>query len=57
VVTLTVDHDHRCCPGPVSCGACVSGLLCTPCNLAAGHVSDSADRAEGLARYLRATRV
>src|SRR6202034_170241 len=34
----SVDHDHGCCPSSDkkerTCGKCVRGLLCTPCNLA-----------------------
>jgi hypothetical protein len=29
---VVVDHDHACCPGPKSCGACVRGLVCHFCN-------------------------
>lgn len=37
---LSVDHDHSCCPGPVSCGQCVRGLLCSPCNVYVGRLGD-----------------
>ena len=51
---LNVDHDHSCCSGIRTCGNCVRGLLCTPCNLAIGAMRDSANRLILAARYIRA---
>lgn len=38
---LAVDHDHACCPGVTSCGSCVRGLLCVPCNAGIGFLGES----------------
>lgn len=50
---LAVDHDHQCCPGPTSCGGCVRGLLCGPCNDVLAHARDQVDYFHRAARYLR----
>lgn len=50
-----VDHDHSCCLGNKSCGACVRGVLCHPCNVALGQVNDSIERLEQMIRYLKNT--
>lgn len=50
---LSVDHDHGCCPGSVSCGRCVRGLLCKPCNRdVLGHLRDDVDSLRRAAEYL-----
>jgi hypothetical protein len=38
---LSVDHDHKCCSGRTSCGRCVRGLLCRPCNTLLGRARDA----------------
>lgn len=49
--TLTVDHDHRCCPGSFSCGLCVRGFLCQSCNLAIGLLQDNRDFVSNAVSY------
>jgi hypothetical protein len=48
-----VDHDHNCCPGEGSCGNCVRGLLCGPCNKLLGFAKDRVMILERAAAYLR----
>lgn len=49
---LSVDHDHKCCNASVSCGYCVRGLLCRPCNDLLGHCRDSWEMLARAIRYL-----
>lgn len=50
---LAVDHDHSCCPGQITCGRCIRGLLCSSCNLHFGAIGDSLTHIEAMAAYLR----
>lgn len=50
---LAVDHDHTCCPGPTSCGRCVRGLLCDPCNREMAHARDDPEHFRRAIAYLR----
>lgn len=49
-----VDHDHDCCPGSKTCGRCIRGILCSPCNLQLGVMGDTKDKImENVERFLR----
>lgn len=50
---LCVDHDHRCCPGKFSCGQCIRGLICQPCNSGIGFLKDDLAIVKSAARYMR----
>lgn len=49
---LSVDHDHACCDLPTSCGECVRGLLCSPCNKYLGYIRDEIAAAQRMVEYL-----
>lgn len=49
---LSVDHDHRCCPGKKSCGNCVRKLLCANCNFGIGSLKDNPALLRAAAEYL-----
>lgn len=55
VKRLAVDHDHGCCPGELSCGKCVRGLLCNSCNRLLGMALDDPGRLRAAIAYLETT--
>lgn len=49
---FVVEHDHSCCPGQRSCGKCIRGLTCHPCNRLLGQAKDNPDTLIKAAAYL-----
>lgn len=50
---LVIDHDHSCCKSHRnSCGECVRGVLCSPCNTGIGHLKESVDNLLAAVSYL-----
>jgi hypothetical protein len=52
IKTFCVDHSHNCCSGKKSCGKCIRGLLCVPCNLILGYAKDKVQTLKNLITYL-----
>ena len=52
-----VDHDHNCCPVGGSCGVCVRGLLCGPCNKGIGLLKDDPQLLRQAVLYLEGMEV
>ncbi len=46
-----IDHDHACCEKG-SCGKCVRGLLCSPCNVGIARFRDNPERLRRAIAYL-----
>lgn len=51
-MNLSVDHDHRCCKGSVSCGNCVRHLLCWHCNTMLGKIEMKPKLSQLMAHYI-----
>jgi len=52
-----VDHDHACCPVGRSgtrrtCGKCVRGILCDPCNVGIAKLKDNPEIMASAIKYL-----
>ena len=53
-VSLSIDHDHSCCPEKgSSCGKCTRGLLCYTCNMGVGFFQDDIGLLSSAIQYLK----
>lgn len=51
--SLSVDHDHKCCPGVRSCGDCVRALLCSRCNTGLGQFGNDEGYLQEALKYIK----
>lgn len=51
-IAPVVDHDHTCCPTKSTCGRCVRGILCGPCNSLIGMAEDDLEILQSAIHYL-----
>lgn len=49
---FSIDHDHTCCPGKITCGKCIRGLLCHNCNTSLGGFRDEIELLDKAIKYL-----
>jgi len=52
---ISVDHDHACCPGSMTCGKCIRAVLCQRCNVLLGLAKDSSEILNNAIQYLKET--
>lgn len=48
-----VDHNHECCPGKITCGKCVRGILCGSCNVGLGCFREDHTILQGALAYMK----
>ena len=53
--SLSIDHNHSCCPTDKTCGNCNRGLLCGKCNRAIGLLNDDINLLQKMINYLAPT--
>lgn len=52
----SVDHDHACCSGrDGSCGKCIRGVVCSPCNTAIALLGDNEKGVAKALQYLESS--
>lgn len=51
-IKFSFDHNHACCKGRNSCGKCLRGLICQPCNAWIGFIESHPGWLERVQIYL-----